>query len=110
MEQPRQQFTNSADDHRKDRRATVTAFIAVDRGDDRVLQLHGFHGLRHAFGFAPIHQSGLAVFDVAEGAGACAYVTEHQEGGGAASPALAEVRAHCFFADSMQLFRAHQHL
>ena len=104
----RQQFADAADDHRKDRRAAIPAFIAVHRGDDRMFQVHGFHGLRHALGFAPIHQRGLAVFDVAEGAGARADVAEHQEGRGAAAPAFAQVRAHGFFADGVQFLLAHQ--
>ena len=75
-----------------------------------MLQLHGFDGLRHALGFIPIQQGGFAVFDVAEGAGAGADIAQHQEGGRAAAPAFAEVRAHRFFAHSVQFFRAHQHL
>ena len=79
----RQHFADASDDHRKDRRAAIAAFIAVHRGDHRMLQVHRFHSLRHALGFAPIHQCGLAVFDIAESAGARAYIAEHQKGRGA---------------------------
>ena len=73
-----------------------------------MLQVHRLDGLCHALGFTPIHQLRLAVFDVAEHATARAHVAQHQEGGRAGAPALAQVRAHGFFADRVQFFRAHQ--
>ncbi|MBV6466871.1 MAG: hypothetical protein PGMFKBFP_02198 [Anaerolineales bacterium] len=106
----RQQLADAADDHGEDRRAAVAAFVAVDRGDHRVLQIHGLDGLRHAFGLAPIEQAGASVFDVAESAGARAHVAEHQKRGGAAAPTFAHVGTHGFFANRVQFFRAHQRL
>jgi hypothetical protein len=88
--------------------AAVSSFIAVNGCDDRVVQVHGFHGLRHALRFAPIHQCGFAVFDVTEGAGTCAYIAEHQECRRTAAPAFAQIRAHGFFANGVQFLRAHE--
>ena len=48
------------------------------------------------------------MFDIAERAGACAHIAQHQKCRGAASPAFAQIRAHGFFANGVQLFRAHQ--
>ncbi len=105
---PRQQFSNPPDYHCEYRRSTIAPLVPIYRCNDRVLQLHGFDGLRHALGFAPIHERGLAVFDVAESARARAHVAEHQKGRGAAPPAFAEVWAHGFLADRVQFLFAHQ--
>ena len=102
------QLADAADDHGKDRRAAVAAFVAVDGGDHGVLQVHRLDRLRHALRFQPVHRAGLAVLDVAEDARARAHVAQHQEGGGAAAPAFAHVRAHGLLAHRVQRLGAHQ--
>src|SRR5215208_2600461 len=93
--------SNSSDYHGEDRRTTIPSFIAIYGCDDRVLEFHRFHSLGNALGFPPIHQSRFAMFDIAEGARARADIAEHQERGGAAAPAFAQVRAHGFFTNCM---------
>ena len=75
-----------------------------------MFQVHGFDRLGHAFRLQPVQGFGAAVLDIAEAAGACAHVAQHQEGGRAGAPAFAHVWAHGFFADGMQCLGAHQGL
>ncbi len=100
----RAQLADAADDHGKDGRAAVPAFVAVDGGDHGVFQFHRLDGLRHALGLAPIQERRLAVLDVAEHAGARAHVPQHQERRRPGAPAFAHVRAHGLLAHRVQLF------
>ena len=101
-------LADAADEHGENRRAAVAALVTVDAGNDGVLQVHRADGLGDAFRLQPVQGGGHAVFYVAEAAGAGADVAEHQEGGRARSPALAQVGAHGLLADGVQGFAAHQ--
>ena len=106
----RQELADAPDDHGEDRRAAVPAIIPVDGCDYGMFQLHGFDCLGHTFRFQPVQRLGAAMFDITEAAGACAYVSQHQEGGCTRTPALAHIRAHGFLADGVQGFGTHQSL
>ena len=50
----RVKFTDAPDDHGKDGRAAVTALIAVDGGDHRMVQVHGLDRLGDPLGLFPV--------------------------------------------------------
>ena len=87
---------------------SIPSLIPVPRCDHRMVQFHRFHRLGHALGFAPVHQGRLAMFDIAERAGAGADIAQHQKCRGAAAPALAKVWTHRFFTDGVKFLLAHQ--
>ena len=92
-----------ADRRRVVRGAPVGDVVAVDRGDDDVLQLHLRRGLRDAQRLERVgRRVGLARVDVAVAAGARARVAEDLERRGAAAPALGDVRAARLLADRVQ--------
>jgi hypothetical protein len=93
---------------RENGRAAVGALVAVDAGDDGVLEVHGLDGLGYAVGFVPVERAGAAVLDIAEAAGAGADIAQHEEGSGAPAPAVADVRAHGLFADRVQGLGPHE--
>ena len=86
-----------------DFRAAVGEFVAVDAGDDDVLEAHGGNGVADSDGFIEIEEGGAAGGDVAEAAGAGADVAEDHESGGAGGPAFAHVGALGFLADGVEL-------
>ena len=71
----------------------VAQVVAIDAGDDHVLQAHVGDGACQALGFARIRRLGPAMGDVAETAAARAHVAQDHEGGGAVAEALVDVRA-----------------
>ena len=90
------------------RGAAVGQFVAGDAGDDAVPQAHLRDGLGDARGLAEVELGRPAGLDRAEVAGARADVAEDHHGGGAARPALAEVRALRALADRVELVVVHQ--
>ena len=89
----RMQLADAVDDHSEDGRAAVFAVIAVDAGDHRVLEVHGFDRLGDAIRLQPVQGGGCATFDVAKAASAGANIAHHQEGGCSRAPALAHIGA-----------------
>ena len=88
--------------------AAVGQVVAVDRGDDDVLQAELRHGVGDAVGFVGVERAGQAGAHVAEGAGAGAGVAHDHHGGVALRPALADVGAGGFLAHRDQAVVAHQ--
>ena len=87
------QLADAVDDHSEDGRAAVFAVIAVDAGDHRVLEVHGFDRLGDAIRLQPVQGGGCATFDVAKAASAGANIAHHQEGGCSRTPTLAHIGA-----------------
>ena len=104
----RAKLPDPADDHGKDRRPAVAALVAVDAGDNSVLQIHGLDRLGDPLGFIPVQGAGLPVFHITELAGPGADIPQQQEGGSARAPAFTPVGAERFLADSMQGLILHQ--
>jgi hypothetical protein len=84
--------------------AAVGDVVAVDGGDDHVLQTHLEGRLREAERLERVwRRVGLAGVDVAVAAGAGARVAEDLECRGAAPPALGDVGAARLLADRVEL-------
>ena len=84
--------------------ALVLEVVAVDRGDDDVLELHLRGRVREAQRLERVRRVlRPAGVHVAVAACARAGVAEDLEGGGAAPPALGDVRAASLFADRVQV-------
>ncbi len=49
-------LADALDDHGEDRRAAILAVVAVDAGDDGVLEVHGLDGLGDALRLEPIQR------------------------------------------------------
>ena len=82
---------------------SVVDVVAIDRGDDDVLEAHLRSSLREAQRLERIGRVlGLAGVDVAVAAGARARVAEDLERRGALAPALGDVRAARLLADGVQ--------
>ena len=107
---PRQARARLADRVGEDRRAAVREIVAIDRGDDDVIEIEGADRAGDALGLRAIRRGGPSVRDRAVRAGARADVAENHEGRRAVIPALADVRALRFLADRVQLEAAHQPL
>ena len=89
--------------------AAVGDVVAVDRGDDDVLELHLRRGLREPQRLERVgRRLGLAGVDVAVAAGARAGVAEDLERRRAAAPALGDVRAARLLADRVQRQAVHE--
>ncbi len=83
--------------------AAVGDVVAVDRGDDDVLQAHLGGRVREAKRLERIRRVlGFAGMDVAVAARAGAGIAEDLEGRGATSPALGDIRAARLLADRVQ--------
>src|ERR671910_110711 len=90
-------------DHADERaRAEVGQVVAVHARDHGVAEPHLLDRLRHAERLERVVVGGLARLDVAEAAAARAGVAEDHERGGAALPALADVRARRLLADRVK--------
>ena len=74
-------------------RTAVGHIVAVDRGDDDVVQTHLLDGQAHLARLFRIQRLRQARLDVAEGAGPRAGVAHDHQGGVLLAPALADVRA-----------------
>ena len=96
---------DGADAGGEDAGAAVGDVVAVDGGDDGVVEAERFDGLREADGFERVDRVGPAGVDRAEAAGAGAGVAQDHEGGGAGVVALADVRTARFLADGVELIR-----
>src|SRR5207302_8591847 len=83
--------------------------VAVDRGDDDVLELHLRGCLRDAQRLERVRgRVGPAGMDVAVAAGPRARVAEDLEGRGSAAPALGDVRTAGLLADRVQRETVHE--
>ena len=101
---------NLFDDHGEDARAADEVVVAVDAGDDGVLQAQCGDSLGDAARLVEVDGLGAALGDGAKAAAAGAQVAEHHEGGGFVVPALADVGAVGALADGVQAKRAGQAL
>ena len=86
--------------------AAVAQVVAVDRGDDDVLQLECRDRLGQVGRLVHVQRIRAAVADVAERAAPGALVTHDHEGRGALAEAFADVRAARLLADGVQLVLA----
>src|SRR5439155_9137137 len=91
----------------KDCRPTVFQLVAVDGGDDGVLQAHALNRLRDAHWLAQVEHTRPAGLHGAEAASPGAGVAQDHEGGGACLPALADVGTTRLLTDGVQLEPAH---
>jgi hypothetical protein len=99
---------NHAHGAREDRRAAVGEIVAVDRRQHEILPPEVAHGFGHALRLEPIDFSARAArLDVAEVAAARARVAEDHDRRRARAPAFADVRAHRFLANGVQVERLH---
>ncbi len=97
-------LAEEADGLGEDRRAAVLPLVAVDGGDDDMLDAHQPGSLGHAARLVPVEVGGgAASLDGAEAARARADVAQDHERGRAGSPALAHVRAARALADGVQV-------
>ena len=90
------------------RRAAVGQIVAVDRGDDDMLEAQLGRRGRDMLGLERIDRARHAGLDVAEGAGAGAGVAEDHHRRVLLGPALADVRAGRFLAHRGEVELAHQ--
>ena len=84
---------DGADNGRPVRGPAVGEVVARHGGDDDLVQPAGAHRLGHAARFVGVGRHGGLLRDVAEAAVARALGAENEDGGMAAPPAVAEVRA-----------------
>ena len=99
----RQLHLDRADRRREVARTAVGNVVAVDRGDDDVLQLHLGRRLADPQRLERVGRVlRLAGVDVAVAAGTCARLAEDLERRGAAAPALRDVRAASLLADGVE--------
>ncbi len=94
------------DDHGECARASDEIIIAIDAGDDGVLQAEGGDGFGDAAGLVEIDGLGPAFGHGAKSAAARAQIAQHHEGRGFVLPALADVGALRALADGVQAERA----
>jgi hypothetical protein len=83
--------------------AAVVELVAVDAGDDDVIEAHQADGVAHTAGFVEVEGGGASGGDVAEAAASGADVAEDHEGGGTGVPAFAHVGALGGLADGVEL-------
>ena len=101
---------NFFNDHGEGARAADEVVVAIDAGDDGVLQAERGHGFGDAARLVEVDGLGTALGHGAESAAARAQVAEHHEGRGFVVPALADVGAVGALADGVQVERAGQAL
>ena len=87
--------------------AAVREVVAVDGGDDDVVEAELLHRHGDAAGLEDVERVGPAGGDVAEGAAAGADLAHDHHGGVALGPALADVGAAGLLADRDQPVLAH---
>lgn len=87
--------------------AAVGEVVAVDGGDDDVLEAEASEGFGDSSGFVAVGGWGLAGLDVTKSACSGAGVAQDHDGGDASVPAFADVWACCFFADGVEAVGAH---
>ena len=93
---------NLFDDQGEGARAAEQIVVAIDAGNDGVVQAERGDGLRDAAGLVEVDGLGAAFGHGAEAAAAGAEVAEHHEGGGFVVPALADVGAVGALADGVE--------
>ena len=86
---------------REDERPAVRQIVAVDRRDHGVAQSHLLHRVGHPDRLQEVYPLGLPGIDGAVGACAGADIAQDHERGGAAIPALADVRTLGLSADGV---------
>jgi hypothetical protein len=86
----------------------VAQVVAIDAGDDDVLQLQRGDGPGQVERLVDVERVGAAVADIAEGAAPRALVAHDHEGRRALAEALADVRARGFLADGVQAVLAQE--
>jgi len=98
------------DHHGEGARAADQIVVAIDAGDDGVLQAEGGYGFSDAARLVEVDGLGATLGDGAEAAAARAEIAEHHEGCGFMVPALADVGAVGAFAHGVEIERARQAL
>jgi hypothetical protein len=101
-------MAHGADRRGPDRGSAVGEFVAGHTGDDAVAQAHGGDCFGHAGRLAKVEFGGPPGLDRAEVAGAGADIAQDHQGGRAAGPALAKVRAFRALADGVEPVRIHE--
>lgn len=96
-------FADGLDAEGEEECAAVFAVVAIDAGDDGVLEAEGSDGFGDAAGLIEIDGEGGSFLNGAETAAAGADVAEDHEGGGAVVPAFADVGAGGGFANGVEL-------
>ena len=89
-------------------RSTVSQVVAVDRGDDDMLEPHCSRRIGDMLRFAGIDLARHAGLDVAEGAGAGADIAQDHHRRVLLGPALANIGAGRLFAHGVEIEVAHQ--
>jgi hypothetical protein len=107
---PRDALAREPDRLGEDERPAVVEVVAVDGGDDRVLQPHPIDRFRDAAWFIDVERRRPPVRDGAVRTGARADVTQDHEGRCAVMPALADVRAMRVLAHGVELQVLHDPL
>jgi len=93
---------NLGNDQSKGARATDQIIVAIDAGNDGMLQAERSDSLSHAAGLVKVDGLGAAFGHGAEAASACAEIAQHHEGGSLVMPAFADVGALGALADGVQ--------
>ena len=106
----RRGFADGADDIDEVLGPAVAQVVAVDAGDDDIIQLQRRHRVGQFARLVRVGRQRLAVADVAERAAPGADVAKDHEGRRAAPEAFADVRAGGFLADRVQLLLAQHRL
>jgi hypothetical protein len=88
--------------------STVGKLIPVHRGDDRVLQLHGLHGIGNPPGFLLVQLIGHPVSHTAVLAGPSANITQNHEGSGPGLPAFPDVGAGSLLTHGVERLLLHE--
>src|SRR5262249_27223116 len=106
----RREAPDGVDGRGEDLSASIREIVAVDRGDDYVLEAELAHRASYAFGLLTVLPHRLAVRDGAVAAIPRAGVAEDHEGGRGVFPALADVRAVGLLAHRVEVPLAHEPL
>src|SRR3984885_14529947 len=85
------------------RGAAVGQVVAIDRGDNDMLQAESRYGLCYSARLVGVERAHLAVRDRPIRTIARAHIAHQHEGRGTMRKAFANVGAACFLADGMQL-------
>lgn len=81
---------------------SIGDIVAIDGGDDDVLESRSSQGLSNTTGFVFVDRERFARLDIAESTGAGAGVSQDHDGRDPARPALSHVRTRGFFADGVE--------
>src|SRR5207253_11328115 len=106
----RNPLANLPDGAGEDGGAPILELVAVDRGDDGVLEAHPLDRFRHPNRLAQVEHARPTGLHRAEAAGPGTGVAQDHEGGRARVPALADVGAARLLTDGVQVEPAHDAL